>query len=743
MAYEKLPIRTSSNIDASADVNLLQANFDAIIGGDFPNGTINNIVIYLTEIPELWNAIAIETAIRTSSTGLINDRIDLEIGIRETSTGLLNDRIDLCIPLAEKAVPFGVATLTSTGKIPASQIPPFALTETFVVSSESEMLNLTDAEIGDLAIRTDLTETFVLAEDPYSVLANWILIEYRDLTTKKFIVQTSDIAVPNAQALAELSNGVLINTTSTGILSVADTTGTGKVVFDTAPTISDITLSDLNRSFTTYGLDTKMFTGVPADERFKFKITVTYDAPNVKVSLSFTGANTSFSYYINGKKYTVTDLTAFTNKTETAAEGTWFVYINSSNVFTLTQSAWTINNPDVLLWNFYFNATANTITWIGEERHTAGRDIFQHARNHTQGALYKSGFAFSQYNSLTALSTNTDNNFGRAMTTFTGGSFYDEDILNNIIHADTALTSTTASPSTDWNLNVSQFLGFTALATTLTSATQIVFTTSRTLATGQGFVCMAGNTTTVRGTGTITTGATGTTFATSSVTNMQSGDAIIVSAKIPIYYITSSSPYIWRKLASSSFLGVTAGAAITESTITSATAQYNSSTGGFTDITSTGYYPVYIMATNMTSEPLIAVLGQGQSIGTSLTTALSEYAFQFQNLVGLSSLNIQEVAPIYRLTFQYSPAADFNASRIRLVDQTFVNVRVSTATGIVNNPAVTTLPASAITVDTTNFNGILSSIESTVQSALDMIDDSVASANISGGMLSTFMLMGA
>lgn len=67
------------------------------------------------------------------------------------------------------------ASLGSDGKIPVSQIPSVALTEVYTVASESEMLLLV-AEEGDIAIRTDISQTFVLLQSPSSALANWKLL---------------------------------------------------------------------------------------------------------------------------------------------------------------------------------------------------------------------------------------------------------------------------------------------------------------------------------------------------------------------------------------------------------------------------------------------------------------------------------------------------------------------------------------------------------------------------------------
>lgn len=66
----------------------------------------------------------------------------------------------------------GVASLDGSGKVPSSQLPAIAISDTFVVADEAEMLALT-AEVGDVAVRTDLSKSFILTASPASSLANW------------------------------------------------------------------------------------------------------------------------------------------------------------------------------------------------------------------------------------------------------------------------------------------------------------------------------------------------------------------------------------------------------------------------------------------------------------------------------------------------------------------------------------------------------------------------------------------
>lgn len=67
----------------------------------------------------------------------------------------------------------GVASLDGTGKVPAAQLPAIAITETFPVASQAAMLALT-AQPGDVAIRSDISKTFILSASPATTLSNWL-----------------------------------------------------------------------------------------------------------------------------------------------------------------------------------------------------------------------------------------------------------------------------------------------------------------------------------------------------------------------------------------------------------------------------------------------------------------------------------------------------------------------------------------------------------------------------------------
>ncbi len=82
-----------------------------------------------------------------------------------------NTRADARIT-AQKALPNGLATLDSAGKIPTSQLPALAITDTFVVGTQSAMLALT-AETGDVCVRSDLNKSYILAGTNPATLSHW------------------------------------------------------------------------------------------------------------------------------------------------------------------------------------------------------------------------------------------------------------------------------------------------------------------------------------------------------------------------------------------------------------------------------------------------------------------------------------------------------------------------------------------------------------------------------------------
>lgn len=76
---------------------------------------------------------------------------------------------------SEKGQADGYASLDASGKVPTTQIPDLAITDTFVVADEAARLAL-DVQRGDVAVQTDTGETYILAGDDPSDLGDWVLL---------------------------------------------------------------------------------------------------------------------------------------------------------------------------------------------------------------------------------------------------------------------------------------------------------------------------------------------------------------------------------------------------------------------------------------------------------------------------------------------------------------------------------------------------------------------------------------
>jgi len=129
------------------------------------------------------------------------DTHKLYMGDGTTAGGLLIDPgAGVYIPESEKGQASGVATLGTDGKIPSTQLPPIALTDTFVVASEAEMLALT-AQPGDVAVRTDESKSYILQGTDPTSLGSWVHLQTPDAPvssvngkTGTVVLSTDDVA---------------------------------------------------------------------------------------------------------------------------------------------------------------------------------------------------------------------------------------------------------------------------------------------------------------------------------------------------------------------------------------------------------------------------------------------------------------------------------------------------------------------------------------------------------------------
>lgn len=107
-----------------------------------------------------------------------------------------------------------VATVGDDGKIPVAQIPAVALTDTFPVNSETAMLSL-EAQPGDIAIRNDLSKSFILMAAPATMLGNW-----KEIVNDALVQLGKD----DGASLIVMRRGSLANAVKTSLLAYYGTT---------------------------------------------------------------------------------------------------------------------------------------------------------------------------------------------------------------------------------------------------------------------------------------------------------------------------------------------------------------------------------------------------------------------------------------------------------------------------------------------------------------------------------------
>lgn len=186
------------------------------------NTTIADIPTMKSGIAANKSGLASEVSDRKAADSALGGRIDTLTQTVNTkaTTAALNNGLALKVDKS--------TLLDSTGKINTSLMPALALTETFIVDSEAEMLKLT-AQPGDVAIRTDLSQTFILKTANPALLNSWA----------EFLSPASDVTSVNgmkgAVTLTKSHVGLSNVTNESKAQMFTNPTFTGTVI---APTVA-------------------------------------------------------------------------------------------------------------------------------------------------------------------------------------------------------------------------------------------------------------------------------------------------------------------------------------------------------------------------------------------------------------------------------------------------------------------------------------------------------------------------
>jgi hypothetical protein len=88
----------------------------------------------------------------------------------------VDDLLSACEKSVNKGQPNGYVGTDANNKINPIHLPAIAITNTYIVASQSAMLALS-VTVGSVAVRTDESKSYILKEEPSSTLANWIELQ--------------------------------------------------------------------------------------------------------------------------------------------------------------------------------------------------------------------------------------------------------------------------------------------------------------------------------------------------------------------------------------------------------------------------------------------------------------------------------------------------------------------------------------------------------------------------------------
>jgi hypothetical protein len=137
------------------------------------------------------------------------------------------DAVTLNYITNQKGAVNGIASLDGTGLIPTNQLPALAITQTSVVASQAAMLALT-AQVGDIAVRTDVNKSFILTAEPATSLGNW----------QELLTPTDSVLSVDGNTGAVSLSGTYLNRTTGQLLGNLDA-NTFKVTGLGTPTSSN------------------------------------------------------------------------------------------------------------------------------------------------------------------------------------------------------------------------------------------------------------------------------------------------------------------------------------------------------------------------------------------------------------------------------------------------------------------------------------------------------------------------
>jgi hypothetical protein len=390
--------------------------------------------------------------------------------------------------ISDKASANGVASLDGSGKVPSSQLPAIALSEVFVVSSESAQLALT-AQEGDTVVRTDQSKTYIHNGGTAGTMADYTELQVPSSAPVTSVNGYTGTVSLTTSDIAEGTNQYYTSARFDSAFTAKDTDDLGEGAtnqyFTNARSRSAVSLTTTNSSELSYDSGTGVFSYVSpttvADAN-----SVTLEVRNTTGSTIAKGAAVYISGHSGNKilidladsdasgKYPAIGLAAGAIANNSDGEVT--VYGELAGVDTSSYSV-----GDVL----YLSSTAGS---LANTRPASSADAVQNigkvARSDSNGIIIVSGSG--RANDIPNL-TNThvfiggsSGNEQRALATgdILSGAFADARISQSSVTQHQAALSITESQISDLGTYQTQDAGLTSIAGLTTAADKMLYTTA-------------------------------------------------------------------------------------------------------------------------------------------------------------------------------------------------------------------------------------------------------------------------
>ncbi|MEK0422422.1 MAG: hypothetical protein RLZ95_332, partial [Bacteroidota bacterium] len=220
----------------------ISANLSPIASTGNYNDLINKPVLLTSPVNSV-NGLTGSVVIDKSSLNLANvdNTSDINKPISFLTATSLNNKVDK----SSINVPNGIPGLDGNSKIPSFLLPAFSFTSVSIANNATEMLNIGATSLkGTVAVRTDLSKTYILGTDYSSSISDWVEMltpgsPVQSVNSKLGVVNltTSDISegtnqyFTNTRAKSIFSGNAPINySASTGVISADTSTSSYSLV---------------------------------------------------------------------------------------------------------------------------------------------------------------------------------------------------------------------------------------------------------------------------------------------------------------------------------------------------------------------------------------------------------------------------------------------------------------------------------------------------------------------------------